>query len=277
MSDRRLTPANGRVAATYLKGVIAAADYLDGIKASVVAPVVDLCAAPNGARDRQLKLGAEVNVLEDRDGWSFIQAALDGYVGYVRSDTLGEVTSPTHMVATSATHAYLAENMKSEDVLALPFGAAVVVVDERHKFFETTVGYVPKKHLRPLTQTFTDPATIAQMHYGVPYLWGGNSTRGIDCSGLVQSSLTACGIYCPADSDMQLVETGVALLDDASLQRGDLMFWKGHVGMMVDADTMIHANAHHMACVYEPIKAAILRIKAQGDGDVLARKRLAGA
>jgi len=164
------------------------------------------------------------------------------------------------------------EDFKSPDVMSLPFGARVTVIDERRKFYETDAGFIPKSHLRSIDRPFTDPATVAQMHFGVPYLWGGNSTRGIDCSGLVAAGLTACATDCPADSDLQMAALGT----DATgpYQRGDIVFWKGHVGMMVDADTMIHANAHHMATAYEPIARAILRIKAQGDGDMLAHRRL---
>jgi cell wall-associated NlpC family hydrolase len=269
--DRRLTPSNGRVAATSLRGQVKADHFTDGTAQSIGHPVVDLCAAPDGPRDRQLLLGASVTVFENREGWSFVQGT-DGYVGYVRSDTLLPQTTPSHFVGTSATHAYVAEDFKSADIMALPFGARVTVLDERRKFYETNVGFVPKAHLRPLDRPFTDPATVAQMHFGVPYLWGGNATRGIDCSGLVAAGLTACGIACPADSDMQRDGLGAAFTGD--YQRGDLLFWKGHVGMMVDADTMIHANAHHMATAYEPIGRAILRIKAQGEGDVIAQRRL---
>jgi len=216
MSDRRLTPANGRVAAQHLKGIIAADAYVVGTRARIADPLVDLCATPDGRRDRQLLIGAGVTVFEKRDGWAFIQADADGYVGYVPETALGADSAPTHRVGTAATHAYEGESFKSKDLMHLPFGAQVIVTDERHKMFETNLGYIPKKHLRPLDQPFTD----------------------------------------------------------APLRRGDLMFWKGHVGIMVDADVMLHANAHHMAAVYEPIAAAIIRIKAQGDGEVLARKRL---
>lgn len=271
MTDRRLTPANGRVAAMHLAGLVEAERYVLGTPMIVQHPVVDLRANPGGSRDRQLLIGAEVTVFENHVGWSFVQAT-DGYVGYVPTSALGDPTAPTHFVATAATHAYPDENFRSPETHSLPFAARLTVVDERRRFFETNVGFVPKSHLRALDRPFSDPATVAQLHFGVPYLWGGNSTRGIDCSGLIAASLTACGLECPADSDMQRDGLGHDLTDP--LLRGDLIFWKGHVGMMVDADTMIHANAHHMATVYEPITKAILRIQAQGDEQVVARKRL---
>lgn len=274
MSDRRLTPANGDVAASYLKGQVEAARFSDGEPATIGQVVVDLCASAGGKRDRQLLLGAGVTVYDRTDGWAFVQAKRDGYVGYVREAALVVPSAPTHRISTPATHAYATESFKSQDLLYLPFGAEVVVTDERHKFFETPQGFIPKKHLRPIEQVFSDPATVAQQLFGVPYLWGGNSTRGIDCSGLVQAAYHACGHICPGDSDMQRDGLGKALTDDAPLQRGDLIFWKGHVAMMVDDATMIHANAHHMAVVYEGLREATLRIKAQGDGDVLARRRV---
>jgi hypothetical protein len=262
------------VAASHLKGQVEAGIFSDGVPASVGQTVVDLCASPDGARDRQLLLGAAVTVYDRRDGWAFIQSKRDGYVGYVRNGALVADVTTTHRVSTPATHAYEGENFKTQDLLYLSFGSEVTVVDERQKFFETPHGFVPKKHLRPLGQVFSDPVTVAQLFFGVPYLWGGNSVGGIDCSGLVQAGFHACGHMCPGDSDMQCDGLGQLLADDATLQRGDLIFWKGHVAMMVDADTMIHANAHHMAVVYEGFAQATLRIKAQGDGDILARRRV---
>jgi cell wall-associated NlpC family hydrolase len=132
---------------------------------------------------------------------------------------------------------------------------------------------VPKPHLRPISHPFRDPVTVAQLFFGTPYLWGGNSAFGIDCSGLVQAALLACGIACPGDSDLQAA-LGNTVPDDAPMLRGDLIFWKGHVAMVVDDQTLIHANAHHMAVAYEPIDAAIARIKAQGGGTVTGRRRL---
>lgn len=271
--DRRLTPANGRVASLALAGLVEAAAFHPGRAARVIRPLADLRRAPDGPRDRQMLFGADVTVYEDRDGWSFVQRALDGYVGYVASTALGEPLAPTHHVTVPATHVYAEESFKSPDIAHLSFGARVHVVHEAKRFWQTPDGFIPKSHLWPLSKRFTDPVTAAQLHFGVPYLWGGNSVLGIDCSGLVQAALTACGLDCPGDSDLQR-SLGAELPPDAPPQRGDLWFWKGHVATVVDDTTLIHANAHHMAVVYEGLTQATLRIAAQGDGDVLMRRRL---
>ena len=269
--DRRETPANGRVAAMALAGKVAADRYVMGWPMAVTRPVVDLRRAPDGARERQLLLGAEVTVFEDVDGWSFVQAA-NGYVGYVLSAHLGQPMQVTHFVGTMATHAYTSDNFRSEPLHHLPFGIRLQVVDERRDFMETTIGFVPKKHMRPLDRPFTDPTTVAQIHFGVPYLWGGNSTRGHDCSGLISASLTACNIPCPGDADLQCNVIGSDVQGD--LQRGDIIFWDGHVGMMVDAETLLHASATPMATVYEPLARVIARVEVQGNGPPVARRRL---
>ncbi|KJZ19073.1 C40 family peptidase [Loktanella sp. S4079] len=271
MTDPRVTPANGRVAAMELAGKVQADTYVVGTPKMVCRAVADLRRAPDGARDRQLLLGAVVTVYEDREGWSFVQAAND-YVGYVRSDDLTDVLEPTDLVGTAATHAYSADDFRSEPLRALPFGARVTILDRRRDFVETNVGFIPKKHLRAVDRPFQDPVTVAQLHFGTPYLWGGDSTRGIDCSGLVSASLTACGISCPGDSDLQCAVIGQEVTGD--LERGDIIFWKGHVGMMVDAETMLHASATPMATVYEPLSKVIARVEAQGHGGPLARRRL---
>ncbi|MCG6901601.1 MAG: C40 family peptidase [Rhodobacter sp.] len=275
MSDRRLTPCNGRVAANSLKGLAAADAFVDGWPLRVIAPIADLCRSPGGARDRQLLMGDAVTVYEERDSHSFVQAEKDGYVGYVDSAALGERPAPTHWVAVPGGHVYARADMKSPDIAALVFGNAVTCVAHVPRFHETAMGgYIPKPQLWPIDKRFADPVTVAQMHFGVPYLWGGNSMHGIDCSGLVQASLLACGIACPGDSDMQEAALGVALGDNSALRRGDLLFWNGHEAMMVDHETVIHANAHHMAVTYESLDAATRRIKAVGDGLPRARRLL---
>ncbi|MCF6444464.1 C40 family peptidase [Nereida sp. MMG025] len=260
MTDARISPVHATQPA--------------GAPRRVMVPVADLLRAADGPRDRQLQMGESVTPYQTVQGMTYVQAQKDGYCGFVRSDVLEDAAAPTHMVASRATHAYGLEDFKSREVMSLGFGAKLTVLDERKAFYETPQGFVPKKHLRPLNKPFSDPATVAQLHFGTPYLWGGNSVFGIDCSGLVQAALVACDISCPGDSDLQEGQLGVALSQEAALQRGDVMFWKGHVGMMVDAETLIHANAHHMAVSYEPIANAIVRIEAQGGGAVTARKRL---
>jgi cell wall-associated NlpC family hydrolase len=271
MTDRRLLAANGRVAAMDLAGKVKADSYVIGVPRMVCRPVADLRRAPDGPRDRQILLGALVTVFEDRGGWSFVQIA-NGYVGYVQSAHLSAHQNATHFSGTMATHAYSVDDFRSEPLLSLPFGARVTVVDERRGFYETTVGFVPKKHLRVVDRPFRDPINVAQLHFGVPYLWGGDSTRGIDCSGLISASLTACGVTCPGDSDLQCDVLGADVQGD--LKRGDIVFWAGHVGMMVDGETMLHASATPMATVYEPLKKVIARVEFQGHGQPLARRRL---
>ena len=269
--DRRLTPFNGTTAALHLAGQVPAQRFTAGEPRTVTAPVTDLLATPTGPRDRQLLKGTRVTAFEDRDGFTYLQSARDGYCGWVASSALGPLTTPTHRMAIRATHLYTDDSIKSSDLAHLSFGAEVTVTAERKKFWETPDGFIPKPALRPLDKPFRDPVTVAQLHFGTPYLWGGNSILGIDCSGLVQASLLACAIPCPGDSDLQRA-IGTDATGDP--RRGDLWFWKGHVAMVVDTDTLIHANAHHMATAYEPLRATALRIEAQGDGPVIARRRV---
>lgn len=274
--DPRLTPANGRVAAERLRGLVDAARFVEGAARRVSVPVADLDGAPGGLRDRQLLWGEGVTVYEERGGFAFVEAARDGYVGYVASVALAPPRAPTHRVAVPATHLYRDPDMKSPDLRHLSFGALVTVEAEGRRFWETPEGHVPKGHLRPLDRPFADPASVAQLHFGVPYLWGGNSVLGIDCSGLVQAALIACGLACPGDSDLQ-AGLGEEVPEGEGLRRGDLLFWPGHVAMMVDEGTLIHANAHRMAVAYEGLAAATLRIRAQGAGEVAARRRVVTA
>ena len=275
MTDRRLLASNGRVAAAHLQGQVEADAFVEGTPARIAVATSDLWRSPGGRRDRQLLLGDAVTVYERYQGFAFVQAGKDGYVGYVAEGDLGPAgAAPTHWVAVPGSQAYPEPDMKVPQVMDLPFGAQVCVVTHQPKFFETADGhYIPKPHLWPIDKRFADPVTAAQLMFGAPYLWGGNTARGIDCSGLVQGALRAGGIAAPADSDQQEA-LGNEIPEGAPLQRGDLLFWKGHVAIMVDADVMLHANAHHMAVAYEPLDKAIRRIEAQGDGPVTHRRRL---
>lgn len=278
MTDRRLTPANGRVADSSLQGLVEAAVFVEGEAACLRVPVADLWRDTEATlRDRQLQFGEAVTVYERREGMAFLRAERDGYVGYVAEAALGDAVAATHIVAAPATHLYPAPDMKAVEALYLGFGARLSIVSGSAggRFFETAEGlFVPRPHVRPANKPFTDPASVAQLFFGVPYLWGGNSVRGIDCSGLVQAALLACGIDCPGDSDLQEGSVGAPLPDSSELRRGDLLFWRGHVAIAVDDRVMIHANMHHAAVAYEPITEGTARIEAQGDGPVTTRRRV---
>lgn len=239
--------------------------------AQIVVPVADLCRAPQGPRDRQLVFGDAVTILGQDTDWHYVTAAKDGYCGFVRSHQLGPPISPTHIVTAPSTHAYKAADFKSPDLVSLTFASHIKASRETNGFIEMSEGFIPAQHLSATTHTFTDPASIAAGFLGTPYLWGGNSRWGIDCSGLIQAALLACGIPCPGDSDMQM-----SLGTDATgpYKRNDLLFWKGHVALVSSHDTVIHSNAGAMATVYEPISDAIERIATQGDGPVTAHRRL---
>ena len=257
MSDPRLTPDPEQVVLN---------------EAAVVqVTVADLNRQPNGPRDRQLIFGEGVTVLNRADGWCYVQAAKDGYCGHVAAANLGATFEPTHTVSAPSTHVYADANFKSPDKMSLSFGSLIAVDRITGRFAQTAAGYIPAEHIRPVETLATDPAAVAAAFLGTPYLWGGNSRWGIDCSGLVQAALLACGIPCPGDSDQQ---QAIGLHATGAYQRNDLLFWKGHVAMVVDDATLIHANAGSMSTRYEGIAETISRIIQSGDGQVSAHRRL---
>ena len=166
-------------------------------------------------------------------------------------------------------------DLKCPDPVAISLGCYLTIAWEEDRFARTVDGkFVFKDHLKPVNEPESDPVTVAERLLGTPYLWGGNSSTGIDCSGLVQAGCLACGIPCPGDSDLQNARLGKPLADTDPLQRGDLLFWKGHVAWVANPDLLLHANGFHMAVSYEPLHDAIARIEAQGEGPVISRKRL---
>jgi cell wall-associated NlpC family hydrolase len=182
----------------------------------------------------------------------------------------------THKVSALRTLVFPGPSIKLPPVDALVLGSKLTIAREDGSFAVTREGtFLPKTHLAPLDHREPDFAAVAERFVGTPYLWGGKSSFGIDCSGLVQVSLTAAGIGCPRDSDMQQAGLGRALEahERSSLLRGDLIYWKGHVAIVRDAGTMVHANAHHMATVVEPIEPALARIR-QAGSEIVAIKRL---
>lgn len=238
----------------------------------VVRPVTTLWQDPASRRPAtQLLWGEAFEVAELRDGIAWGQAPRDGYVGFVEAAALADPgPAPTHAVAVPLTHLYPAPDVKAPPLAALPHGAPVAVAALGDRFAETPEGFVPARHLsdRPAP----DPVTVAEAFLHAPYLWGGRTVMGIDCSGLVQQALRAAGVPAPRDSDMQ-AGFGLAIPEGAPLRRGDLICWKGHVGIMQDASRLLHANAFHMQVVSEALAEAVARIAAAGGGPVTARRR----
>lgn len=270
MSDRRFVRATGRVAHDSLRGQIEGVAFVAGEWCRVSAPLADLCAVPGGARDRQLLLGARLCVIERSDGEVFGFDDADGYCGWLDARAIGPDHAVTHWVAAPATHVYPEADIKTRESAALSLGSLVEVIGTTGRFAQGPGGYIPMAHLRVLGDWLSDPVAVARGFLGTPYLWGGNSRAGIDCSGLVQVARRACGLPCPPDSDLQSAMTG-APVDPGCELPGDLVFWKGHVAMVSAPGMIIHANAWHMAVVEEPLAEAEARIAANGE---LVRLRL---
>lgn len=273
MSDPRLTPANGRAVLAGHGITPEGRVVTQGVARHVARPLVDLCRSPDGARDRQLRLGAQVQEIEAQDGWSFVRHDADGYVGYVPSAALGVPRALTHRISARASHLYTAPKVQAPERTALPFDARVQVTSIEGDFARTPDGYIPTQHLRHLDDPFKDAIDLAEMFLGVPYLWGGNSIWGLDCSGLVQQCCAACGIACPGDADLQQASLGQELPRVTPPQRGDAIFWRGHVALVYDAEHLIHANGTSMDVTIEPMQVAIDRIARSEYGKITAIRR----
>ena len=282
--DRRVTAARPDLAAAHLRGKIEAARFVDGEMREVVeaqAPVRRE-PAPDAPLDTEALKGERVTVYEsNEEGWSWGQLASDGYVGWLPTAALAAPgPAPTHRVAALRTLVFPGPSIKLPPVAALSLGARLMVTRIEGPLAVTAEnGYVPATHLKPVDTAEGDFVTVAEKFVGTPYLWGGKSSFGLDCSGLVQVALNACGLPCPRDSDMQERKLGKRLAlkpKFPTLRRGDLLFWKGHVAMVRDKATLIHANAFHMAVAIEPLSKALARIRATGC-EVTSVRRISGA
>lgn len=278
--DRRLTPARPDLAAEHLRGKVEAEAFLPGCEMRVVEETLPLFPNPTreGPIDTHALFGERVMVYEiDEEGWAWGQLTADGYVGYMPADGLREhIASPNRRVTTPRTLVYPGPSMKLPTWGALPLGALVTVASEKGDFAEVPgLGFVWREHLSGLDAHQADFVSVAERFIDAPYLWGGKTLCGLDCSGLIQISLGACGIEAPRDTDMMEKALGAPLdLAAPDLRRGDLVFWKGHIGVMRDAETLLHANGHHMLVVSEPLAVARERIVGKTGADVTSIRRL---
>jgi cell wall-associated NlpC family hydrolase len=276
--DPRLTPARPDLAAKELEGKVSAARYVEGRAYDVIEPQAPLRIepAPDAPLATEALRGERVVIYDTNDeGWAWGQLAADGYVGWLPANALtAPGGAPTHKVVALRTFVFSVPSIKAPPIEALPLGARLAIARMEGAFAVTPSGaFLPSVHLAPSADYEADFVAVAERFVGTPYLWGGKTMLGLDCSGLVQIALAACGIPCPRDSDMQEEALGVPG-DAADLQRGDLIFWKGHVAIVRDRASLLHANAFHTAVAIEPTAEAFARIRTAGS-EVTSVRRVA--
>jgi len=274
--DPRVTPLRDGIAARGLEGVLAAEVYLDPKPLRCAVPAAAVRRAPDAASEQmdQLLFGEVFEAVEEEGGFLWGQARRDGYVGFVEAAALAPAgPEPTHRVSAIRTYAFAGPSIKTKASGPFSLNALVSVEAIEGRLARVAgAGWMALEHLSPIGDFARDPAAVAERYLGAPYLWGGRESLGLDCSGLVQQALFACGRACPRDADMQQA-LGRPIKRQA-FGRGDLVFWKGHVAIGLDPLRIVHANAHHMAVAIEPLDEAVERIKAAGSGEPTAFRRL---
>ena len=265
--DARLLRSNGRVADISLQGKVDADAFVQPLRKRISRNAVAaiLSQQPGGGRAKDMVAGRPFDVLEVVDGLAFGFNPEDGYVGYLEVALLEDDFTPTHRISAPGSHTYPEPDMKSGYIGYLSMGSRMLGDEIKDQFLRVGDVWVPLQHVRPIDELEADPSSVALRLLHTPYVWGGNTSTGIDCSGMTQLALEFCGLSCPRDSDQQ--EAAFEAVE-GPYQRGDLVFWKGHVGMLLDANTLIHANAHHMAVAVEPLDEAVARIAKREFGEV---------
>ncbi|WP_375459376.1 C40 family peptidase [uncultured Enterovirga sp.] len=280
--DLRLTPARPDLADLSLRGRVEAPRYVAGVARRVIAPSAPLRRrpAPDAPQDSEALMGEPVRVFDEAGGYAWVQLEQDGYVGYLPSSVLGDRgAGPTHRIAALRTFVYPGPDLKLPPASFLSLGAGVTAAGPSRSGYLplATSGFVTERHVTPVEAREPDFVAVAERMLGTPYLWGGKTSLGLDCSGLVQLALAAAGVAAPRDSDQQQGGLGRPVertADLAGLRRGDLVFWRGHVGIMLDGDRLLHANGHHMAVAIEPLGIAERRIRESGAGPITDIRRL---
>ena len=281
--DPRDTPARADLAARSLEGIVPAGAYADARVMQAITPAAAIRRAPSAGAEQmdQLLFGELFEVADEQGGWAWGQARRDGYVGYVDIAALAApAVAPTHRVIALRTYGYAEPDVRATTLGLYSLNALAALEEDSlaeggGRFARVTRGgWMALAHLAPIGVFETDPAAVAERFVGAPYQWGGRESLGLDCSGLTQAALLACGIACPRDADMQAVLGRP--VEAGELTRGDLVLWPDHVGMMLDETCLIHANGFHMAVAVEPLAVKLARNDRVGSGPPSAYRRLTG-
>ncbi len=273
--DSRIHAARGDLADISLAGILFSAHYARAVELTCVAAGTPVLANSSTASQAvsELLRGESFFALDVTVDWAWGFCGHDGYVGYVRRDSLDVCETHHHRIVARSAPLFSAPDIKSPIVDYWPTGT--LFPGEPHDgFIASGDGYIHVRHTAPIDALEKDWVAVAERYMGQPYVWGGRGHRGIDCSGLVQVALGQCGMPVPRDTDLQRDGIGMPLPNDAPLRRGDLVFFPGHVGIMSDAQTLLHANAFWMAVVAEPLADVVARLALNHAQPVIARRRI---
>jgi hypothetical protein len=272
--DARVNAFRADIADVALAGTLFAPHYAAPIvRMASSATMMRKAARHDAEAVSQLLPGENFAILDLSGGWAWGYSLHDHYVGYVATDLIGDAVEASHRVTARLALLFADPSIKAPAIGTLPFGARISGV-MAGDFLQTAQGYLHHRHVAPIGEPASDPVAVAEGFVGMPYLWGGRGADGIDCSGLVQVALAACGIAAPRDTDLQRDALGSPLPGDAQLRRGDIISFPGHVGLMVDETNLLHANAHWMSVVVEPLADVVARLEPHHDRPILGRRRL---
>lgn len=281
--DPRLTAARPDIAWSGLKGKIDTSKFVAGKIRTISTPYANLKKTPRNTAPllTQGLLGEKFRALEEHGGWAFGQLLEDGYVGYIKLEALGaHIPDPSHLVTVPLTHIYARPDLKTPDPLALPFGAKITIREGAPKagFAEAQgLGWICLRHIARLGVYDKDYVKTASRFLHVPYVWGGKTALGLDCSSLIQLAMTHAGIPCPRDTDQQARSLGHSISNKPDLalcKKGDLVFFKGHAGLMLDGTHLLHANATHMRVTIDDARAVADRLAKEFGDQILDIRRL---